>query len=57
MKELAFCFCVVIGFAGGAWAGSELATKSARDVIGKECRGAGALTIRQTGFECWPVKK
>ena len=57
MKELAFCFCVVIGFAGGAWAGSELATKSARDVIGKECRCAGAFTIRKTGFECWPVKK
>lgn len=36
MKELAFCFCIVIG---------------------KECRVAGAFTIRQTGFECWPVKK
>ena len=33
MRELAFCLCLVIGFAGGAWVGSELASKSARDVI------------------------
>lgn len=57
MRELAFCFCLVIGFAGGAWVGSELASKSARDVIARECRGAGAFTIRRTGFECWPIKK
>ena len=43
MKELAFCFCVVIGFAGGAWAGSELATKSARDVIGTASSHAGGV--------------
>lgn len=57
MRELAFCFCLVIGFAGGAWVGGELASKGARDVIANECRGAGAFTIRRTGFECWPIKK
>jgi len=57
MKELAFCFCVVIGFAGGAWVGSKLSAKDARGVIANECRVAGAFTVRRTGFECRQIRK